>query len=153
SSAMGNIPAKTQMVSTLIINPKSGDQIQAGTDFQIQVQVENLVAGSFSNADTTYYATPQDLQGGKIVGHTHVSVQDLGGSLNPQRPLDPTQFAFFKGINDAGNGNGLLSADVLGGLPASNYKLCTITSASNHRPVIMPVAQRGPQYDCNKFTV
>jgi hypothetical protein len=150
---MGDIPAKTAMVSSILINPKAGDQIPAGKDFQIQVQVNNLVAGAFTNADTTYYAAPQALQGGKIVGHTHVSVQDLGKSLNPSQPPDPTQFAFFKGINDAGNGNGLLSADVAGGLPAGNYRVCTIVSAANHQPVIMPVAQRGVQDDCNKFTV
>jgi hypothetical protein len=150
---MGDIPAKNTMISSILINPKNNDQITAGKDFQIQVQVSNLVAGSFTNAQTTYYSAPQTLQGGKIVGHTHVTVQDLGKSQSPTQPLDPTQFAFFKGINDAGNGNGLLSANVTGGLPAGNYRVCTLTSASNHQPVIMPVAQRGSQDDCNKFTV
>jgi hypothetical protein len=150
---MGDIPAKTDMVSSIIVNPKNGDQIASDTTFTITVQVANLVAGSFTDADTTYYAGPQFLQGGKIVGHTHVTVQDLGNSLNPQTPPDPTQFAFFKGINDAGNGKGTLSADVTGGLPAGNYRVCTMASASNHQPVLMPVAQRGSPDDCTKFTV
>ncbi len=60
---------------------------------------------------------------------------------------------FFKGINDAGNGKGLLQATVAGGLPAGNYRVCTLTSSSNHQPVIMPVAQRGSQDDCQKFVV
>jgi hypothetical protein len=151
---MGDIPAKTNMISSVIINPSTGGAaIASDTTFNITVQVSNLVAGFFTNADATYYAAPQALQGGNVIGHTHVTVQDMGDNLNPTTPLDPTQFAFFKGINDAGNGKGLLSAEVTGGLPAGNYRVCTLTSAANHQPVIMPVAQRGSQDDCTKFTV
>lgn len=152
---MGDIPAKNAMVSSIITFPtqQSGAAVQAGTTFDIQVQTINLVAGSFTNADATYYAAPQFLQGGKVVGHTHVTVQDLGSSLNPKTAPDPTVFAFFKGINDAGNGQGLLKATVTGGLPAGNYRVCTIGSASNHQPALMPVAQRGTVDDCTKFTV
>jgi hypothetical protein len=150
---MGDIPAKTSMVSSIILNPQTGSQIPSDTTFNITVQMSNLVAGSFTNADATYYAAPQTLQNGQVVGHTHVTVQDLGQSLNPTQALDATQFAFFKGINDAGNGQGLLSAEVAGGLPAGNYRVCTMASASNHQPVLMPVAQRGTADDCTKFVV
>jgi hypothetical protein len=151
---MGDIPAKTSMVSCIITNPQqNGAAIPSDTDFNITVQVTNLVAGSFTNADATYYAAPQALSGGKVVGHTHVTVQDLGKNLNPTQPLDATQFAFFKGINDAGDGQGGLTAVVAGGLPAGNYRVCTMTSASNHQPVLMPVAQRGTPDDCTKFVV
>src|SRR5450432_1658144 len=150
---MGDIPAKTNMVSSIITSPQAGGSVDANTSFNITVQMSNLVAGSFTNAQTTYYAAPQTLQNGVVVGHTHVTVQDLGKSLNPTVALDATQFAFFKGINDAGNGKGLLSAAVVGGLPAGNYRVCTMASASNHQPVLMPVAQRGTPVDCTKFTV
>ncbi|PSS08961.1 hypothetical protein M430DRAFT_127740 [Amorphotheca resinae ATCC 22711] len=151
---MGDIPAKTAMVSSVIINPQTGGKaIQSDTTFNITVQMSNLVAGSFTNADATYYSAPQALQNGQVVGHTHVTVQDMGNSLNPTTALDPTQFAFFKGINDAGNGKGLLTATVTGGLPAGNYRVCTMASASNHQPVLMPVAQRGTADDCTKFVV
>jgi hypothetical protein len=151
---MGDIPAKTNMVSTIILNPpQGGAAIPSDTTFNITLQTANLVAGSFTNADATYYAAPQFLSGGSIVGHTHVTVQDLGANLNPTAALDATQFAFFKGINDAGNGKGLLSAEVTGGLPAGNYRVCTLASASNHQPVLMPVAQRGSSDDCTKFVV
>lgn len=150
---MGDIPSTGNMISSIIVNPGPGDNIAANQDFDIQVQVSNLVAGSFTNAQNTYYAAPQQLKGGRVVGHTHVTVQTLGNSLAPNQPPDPSTFAFFKGINDAGNGNGLLSATVTGGLPAGNYRVCTMTSASNHQPVLMPVAQRGAQDDCTKFTV
>ncbi|KAI0850009.1 hypothetical protein F5Y00DRAFT_261111 [Daldinia vernicosa] len=151
---MGKIPATTKMVSSVLINPQHNDNIQANKDFDIQVQVQNFSPGTFTNAANTYYSAPQDLDGqGQIIGHTHVTVQDMGNSLNPTKPLDATKFVFFKGINDAGNGNGLLSATVTGGLPAGNYRVCTMFSAANHQPVLMPVAQRGAQDDCNKFTV
>jgi hypothetical protein len=153
-SVMGDIPAKTAMVSSMIVFPESGSQdVQSDVTFNITVQVSNLVAGQFTNADATYYSAPQQLQGGLILGHTHITVQDLGDSLNPTTPLDATEFAFFKGINDDGNGKGLLSATVTGGLPAGNYRVCTLSSASNHQPVLMPIAQRGAQDDCTKFTV
>jgi len=151
---MGDIPSKNNMVSSIITFPtQGGNPIGADTTFDITVQMANFVAGSFTNADETYYAAPQQLQGGKVVGHTHITVQDLGNTLNPQQPLDATQFAFFKGINDAGNGNGLLKATVTGGLPAGNYRVCTLASAANHQLVLMPVAQRGTADDCTKFVV
>ena len=82
-----------------------------------------------------------------------LTVQDMGANLNPKTPMNPEVFVFFKGINDAGNGNLLLSATVTGGLPRGNYRVCTMASASNHQFVQMPVAQRGAQDDCTKFTV
>lgn len=140
----GDIPAKADMISSILTFPKNGDTIQAEQDFTITVQTQNLQAGAFTNADATYYSAPQQLNGqGQVIGHTHITVQDLGNSLNPSTPPDPTQFAFFKGINDAGNGKGLLSADVAGGLPAGNFRVCTLTSAQNHQPVIVRNKSRG----------
>ena len=150
---MGDIPSKNNMISAVITFPETGGVVEPNTDFDISVQIQNLVAGEFTNAQETYYSAPQALEGGNIVGHTHVTVQDMGENLNPTQPLNPTIFAFFKGINDAGNGNGLLSATVTGGLPPGNYRVCSMTSASNHQPVLMPVAQRGAQDDCTKFKV
>lgn len=150
---MGDMPSKENMVSSIITFPTTGGTIKSDTDFNITVQMSNIVAGQFTNADATYYAAPQFLQGGIIVGHTHVTVQNLGKNMNPSTAPDPTQFAFFKGINDDGNGKGLLSAAVTGGLPAGNYRVCTMAAAANHQPVLMPVAQRGSPDDCTKFTV
>ncbi|KAL1986382.1 hypothetical protein VTN96DRAFT_6461 [Rasamsonia emersonii] len=150
---MGDIPSTENMISTVILNPQTGQDLPANQDFNVTLQVNGLQAGSFTNANTTYYAAPQALNSkGQIIGHTHVTIQNIG-SLNPSTPPDPTTFAFFKGINDAGDGNGGLSAAVTGGLPAGVYRVCTMTSASNHQPVLMPIAQRGAQDDCTKFTV
>jgi hypothetical protein len=150
---MGKIPSTSNMISSIITSPSAGEKLTAGQSFNVVVQTAGLTAGSFTNAQTTYYSAPQDLSGGKIIGHTHITIQDLGKSLSPSTAPDPTQFVFFKGINDAGNGKGLLQATVTGGLPAGNFRVCTMTSASNHQPVLMPVAQRGSQDDCQKFTV
>ncbi|KAK8227456.1 hypothetical protein HDK77DRAFT_296388 [Phyllosticta capitalensis] len=151
---MGKIPAQSQMVSAIIVNPKPGEDIAANQAFDIKVQTSNLKAGSFTNPQATYYAAPQDLDGGgDVIGHAHVVIQDMGGTMTPTNTLDASKFAFFKGINDAGNGDGLLTASVDNGLPAGTYRVCTMNSASNHQPVVMPVAQRGSQDDCTKFTV
>ncbi|KIW86908.1 uncharacterized protein Z519_12530 [Cladophialophora bantiana CBS 173.52] len=150
---MGDIPSNNNMVSAIVLFPGPGDDLTPNQSFNIQVQLTNLVAGSFTDPLTTYYSAPQELQGGNIVGHCHVTVQDLGNSLAPTTPPDPKTFAFFKGINDDGNGQGLLQATVANGLPAGFYRVCTMNSASNHQPVLMPVAQRGAQDDCQKFTV
>ncbi|KAH0537444.1 hypothetical protein FGG08_005752 [Glutinoglossum americanum] len=152
---MGQIPATDKMLSQLITFPGPGDTsgLKAGKTFTIAVKVANLVAGKFSNAQTEYYSQPQSLINGVIAGHTHVTVQDMGGTFAPKTPLDPRKFAFFKGINDAGDGKGNLQATVQGGLPAGKYRVCTIGSSFTHQPALMPVAQRGAQEDCQKFVV
>lgn len=151
---MGDIPSKGRMVSTIILFPKTGGEpIKADETFKIEIQTANLVAGVFTNPETTYYSAPQQLKDGKIIGHVHVTVQSLGDNLNPNKPLDTTQFVFFKGINDNGDGKGRLSATVDKGLPAGFYRVCTLGSSSNHQGFILPVAQRGSADDCTKFEV
>ncbi|KAK3314163.1 hypothetical protein B0H66DRAFT_483164, partial [Apodospora peruviana] len=150
---MGKIPKLTNMISAMINNPLPGDKIPADTNFNIVVQTSHLKAGFFTNPTTNYYTAPQNLDGnGDIIGHCHVTVQEIG-SLRSTTPPDPTKFAFFKGIDDDGNGQGLLTAVVDGGLAAGFYRVCTMIAAQNHQPVNMPVAQRGAQDDCTKFEV
>lgn len=140
---MGQMPAQGNMVSTIITSPVPGKEPAANKDFNVQVKIANMQLGTFTNPDSTYYAAPQQLNGGgDVIGHTHVTIQDMGSSTNPGSPLDASKFAFFKGINDAGDGKGTLQATVTGGLPAGNYRICTMAGSSNHQPVLMPVAQR-----------
>ncbi len=128
------------MISSVITFPSGqNDNIAENTPFTIVVKTNNLAAGVFTNPATTYYSAPQDLQGGNIIGHTHVTVQDTNGAL-PTSPLDPGTFAFFKGINTPVDQNGELTAAVTAGLPAGLYRVCTMTSAANHQPVTMPVS-------------
>ena len=98
---MGQIPSSDNMISAIIVSPKPGENLAADTTFTLSVQIINLQAGAFTNAQKTYYAAPQTLNGqGKVVGHTHLAVQDLGSSLAPGQPPNPKTFAFFKGVND-----------------------------------------------------
>ncbi|KAK5047591.1 hypothetical protein LTR84_006688 [Exophiala bonariae] len=150
---MGRIPAAKNMISAVIVNPQPAQQITADQTFNISVQTAHLDAGFFVNPTTNYYTAPQDLnQNGDIIGHCHVTVQDIGSFTN-NNPPDPVKFAFFKGIDDDGNGQGLLQAVVTDGLPVGIYRVCTMIAARNHQPVNMPVAQRGAQDDCTKFQV
>ena len=138
---MGDIPAKTQMVSTIITFPQPGQDLEANQSFNLSANIQNLQAGAFTNAQATYYLNPQTLNNaGEIIGHLHFTVQAMS-SMNPTTALDASTFAFFKGVDDAGDGKGNLQAAVAGGLPAGTYRVCTMSSASTHQPVLMPVAQ------------
>lgn len=74
-------------------------------------------------------------------------------ALGQTEPTNPTKFAFFKGLNGAADGNGILTADVTDGLPAGVYKLSSINSAANHQPALVAVAQHGSLDDAVYFTV
>jgi len=49
-------------------------------------------------------------------------------------------FVFFRGMNDVGDGKGLLRAQVTGGLRDGVYRACTMIVARNHQPLLMPIA-------------
>lgn len=100
--------------------------------FKLSARIATLAAGSLTNATSTYYSAPQDLDAnGMVIGHTHFTVQDTGTTLIPKAPLNPTKFTIFKAVNDASDSMGLLSANVDDGLPAGNYRVCTLVSAAN----------------------
>ncbi|CAG8487312.1 3488_t:CDS:2 [Dentiscutata heterogama] len=144
SLIQGQIPSNLNMVSTLILKPTNDEQIKANKTFLVKIKVKNLNTGFFSDPNTEYYTSSQELDNnGLIKGHTHVVVQ----KLDDENPPDPTAFAFFKGLNDKAD-NGVLSTIVTPGLPRGLYRLCTMSSSFTHQPVIMPVAQRGSQDDC-----
>jgi hypothetical protein len=149
---IGIIPTIDNMPSSKFTNPLNGDTIPADTPFTITMAVSNLQTGFFVNAQQNYFAAPQQLgNGGSIIGHSHVVVEELT-SLDQASPTDPKKFAFFKGLNAAAEG-GELSAVVDKGLPAGFYRLCSINTAANHQPAIVPVAQHGSLDDCIYFTV
>jgi hypothetical protein len=150
---MGRIPATTNMISSIITYPQPGDRVKPDTTFNVTIQTSHLRAGFLVNPVTNYYTAPQDLdENGDIIGHCHISIQKIG-SLRTMVVPDPTQFAFFKGVDDEGDGKGGLQAEVTGGLPAGAYRVCTMIAARNHQPVVMPVANRGAQDDCTKFEI
>ena len=139
---MGAIPAKTQMPSSKFVFPPNGGIVAANTLFTIKLAIKNLETGNFVNPDQNYFSAPQQLNSqGIIRGHSHVVIEKLD-SLAQTTPSDPTVFAFFKGLNDVAQ-DGILTTDVDDGLPAGFYKLSSSNTATNHQPVLVPVAQRG----------
>lgn len=139
---IGAIPSVDNMPSSKFSFPQNFGTLKANTPFTVEMQIKNMQTGFFVNAQENYFAAPQQLNAqGQIQGHSHVVIEQLT-SLDQTTPTDPKKFAFFKGLNAAAVG-GKLTADVTNGLPTGFYKLSSINSASNHQPVIAPVAQHG----------
>lgn len=143
---MGVIAATTNIPSVKFQFPTLGVTIPASKTFTVSLVVSHLDTGHFTNADSNFLAAPQQVnEFGDIIGHTHIVIEELQ-SLNQTTPTDPTRFAFFKGVNAAAL-NGVLTADVTGGLPAGFYRIATINTAANHQPVLVAVAQHGSTDD------
>ncbi|KAI0344099.1 hypothetical protein BDW22DRAFT_1128093 [Trametopsis cervina] len=150
---MGVIAATTNMPSAKFVFPLNGQEIEESTPFTVQLAINNLETGNFVNANENYFSAPQqtDPATGNIKGHSHIVIEKLT-SLSQTKPLDPTKFDFFKGLNGKAQG-GILSADVTAGLAAGSYRISTINSAANHQPVLVAVAQHGNLDDVIYFTV
>jgi hypothetical protein len=149
---MGDIPSVDNMPSCKFQFPPNGGNVDPNTAFTVVLNTKGMQTGAFTNAAATYYAAPQQLNnGGQIIGHNHVVIEQIP-SLDSTQPTNPRVFAFFKGLNSAAAG-GQLTADVTNGLPAGSYKISTITTAANHQAVLVPVAQRGSVDDAVYFTV
>jgi hypothetical protein len=144
----GEIPSSDNMPSTLITEPRNGQTLKAGRSFTVTTKTSNLITGLFSDPIKQYYISPQQLENGKIKGHSHITIQKLDGDKLPNAKM----VAFFKGL-DQRSKNGVLSTKVMGGLPQGNYRICTIVSSFSHQPVIMPIAKRGSQDDCIRIKV
>jgi hypothetical protein len=146
---MGDIPAETNMISTIITYPFQNQLFTVNTPFFVRFRTANLAAGSVTNPNSTLYSAPQTLNDGKVIGHVHVTIQQLfgfsEGMVEGQEahiaPPDPTKVTFFKTIFGKGDGEGGFSVQVRRGLPVGYYRVCTMVAASNHQPVIMPVSE------------
>ncbi len=139
---MGLIPSANNMPSSKFVFPSNFATIQANTGFTVQMAIQGMETGFFVNAQQNYFAAPQQLNAqGQIQGHSHVVIEALS-SLNQTTPTNPQEFTFFKGLNAAAQ-NGILTADVAGGLPVGTYKISSINTAANHQPVLVPIAQHG----------
>jgi len=140
---MGVVPPLTNMPSSKFVHPKNLDAVKANTPFEIKMAIKHLDTGLFTNPDTNYFGAPQQLNDQKdIKGHAHFVIEQLG-SINSITVSDPTQFAFFKGVNTPADQKGQLCANVTDGLPEGVYKLSSIVASANHAPVNVAVAQRG----------
>jgi hypothetical protein len=144
---MGVIAATTNMPSSKFVFPVNGQDIKANTAFTIKMAINHLQTGNFVNAQSNYYAAPQQVNGaGDIIGHTHFTVSTVP-SFKSTKPIDPNTFAFFKGVNGAAVG-GVVSEVVTAGLPKGVYRLCSMNTDANHAPALVAVAQHGTLDDC-----
>ncbi|CAG8672465.1 27_t:CDS:1, partial [Paraglomus occultum] len=142
---LGEIPIASKMPSTIILFPENASTLPANKSFTVKLKITNLHTGFFDNATSQYYLFSQQLDNnGFILGHTHITIQLLDSI---DTPPDAQFFAFFKGLNQPADSDGILTQDVADGLPAGLYRACTMSSSFAHTPVIMPVAQRGAQDD------
>jgi len=148
---MGLIPSKANMPSAKFQFPVNGGSVPANKSFNISLAIQGMQTGFFVNAQQNYFAAPQQLNAqGQVIGHSHVVVEALT-SPTQTTPTNPTQFAFFKGLN-APAANGVLTVAVPTGLPAGAYKVSTINTAANHQPILVPIAQHGSLDDAVYFT-
>jgi len=148
---MGDIIPKANMPSSKFTNPINFSTIPANTPFTASIAVQNMNTGFFTNAQKNYFAAPQQLQGGVLVAHSHIVIQQMQ-ALDSTQVLDPLTFAFFKGLN-APAVNGVLTADVTAGLAAGVYRMASIHTSANHAPAVAAVAQHGFFDDIVYFTV
>lgn len=144
---MGDIASATNIPSGKFVSPKNLDTVQANTQFTLTAKFSNIELGQFTNADTNYFAAPQQInKQGNVIGHTHFVIEQVG-SLTSTDVTDPTKFSFFKGIDSAAAADGTVSVAVTGGVPAGVYRLSSISTASNHQPALVGVAQHGSLED------
>ncbi|CAG8444418.1 3759_t:CDS:1, partial [Diversispora eburnea] len=149
SQILGDLPPKSKMVSVIIVNPENGASIAADEKFKIRIEVSNLETGFFADPGTDFTDVSQTTtDDGIIKGHVHVTIQELNGNVIP----NPSEFKFFKGMDDAADDKGGLETEV-SGLPSGFYRLCTLAASEGHQPVVMPIVQRGSQDDCIRFSV
>ncbi|KAJ6574000.1 hypothetical protein DFH09DRAFT_384968 [Mycena vulgaris] len=148
---IGLIPADNKMPSLKFSSPTNNGEVAAEKTFTVTMNIVNLHTGVITNPQTTFLAAPQTLdEDGLIIGNTRVVIESLT-SLDQITPNDPQRFVFFKSIADPAK-NGVLSLNVLNGVPAGTYRICSINTSANGQPVIAPVAQHGCLDDCSYFT-
>lgn len=149
---MGQIIPKASMPSCKFVSPINFETIASNTSIAFKLAVNNMETGNFVNAQTNYFAAPQQLNAQNIlVAHSHITVNAIS-SFQDTQPLDPQVFSFFKGLN-APAVNGILEADAAQGLPAGFYRACSINTAANHQPALVAVAQHASLDDCIYFQV
>ena len=69
---IGRIAAKDKMPASKFTNPPNfSDTLVEDQSFDVKMKIQNLVTGLFTNPNTNYYASPQQVnENGIIKGHT-----------------------------------------------------------------------------------
>lgn len=130
---IGILPSVDNIPSAKFIFPPNFEALAKYTNFTIQLAVNNLETGWFTNPDTTFMSAPLQTDGnGNVMGHSHVVIEQLTG-FGQTTPTNPKNFVFFKGLNSPAV-NGVLSTTVTGGIGPGYYRLTVIHSGANHQP-------------------
>ncbi|KAH9811606.1 hypothetical protein DFH28DRAFT_432672 [Melampsora americana] len=134
---LGSIPSKDRMPSVRFVAPVNFQRVEANQPIEVRMSVRNLIAGSVSNPANTYYSAPQQLgPNGFIIGHIHMIADKIQPGVQ-QAPDISQKPAFFKPVDAQADANGIITF-VMDPLPDGEYRLTTITSSTNHAPVIVP---------------
>jgi len=148
---IGVIPSADNMPSCKFIFPPNFAVLTKKENFTVQIAINHLQTGWFTNPQKNYMSAPQEVNGdGDVIGHSHIVIQALTG-FGQTTPTDPKTFVFFKALNDPAV-NGVLSTVVGGGLPVGYYRIAVINLATNHQSIAVPVAQRGALDDMVYFS-
>jgi len=121
------------MPSAKFIFPTNLATVPVNQSFTVQVAINHLETGWFTNPAKTYMSSPQIVNAaGDVIGHSHVVIELLTG-FDQTTPTDPKTFKYFKGLN-APAVNGVLSCNVTNGLAVGYYRIAVIHSGANHQP-------------------
>jgi hypothetical protein len=148
-TVMGDIIPKTSMPAAKFTSPLNLQVVPANQSLNFELAVINMQTGNFVNAQTNYFAAPQQLNNGVLIAHSHITVDQIQ-SFQDTTVNDPQVFAFFKGLN-APAVNGILTATAADGLAPGFYRACSINTAANHQPALVSVAQHASIDDCIYF--
>jgi len=150
---MGVIPSRDNIPSAKFIFPPNFATLAKGQAFTIQIAVNHIETGWFTNSQETYVSAPVQVNAnGDVMGHSHLVIEALTG-FGQTIPTDPKVFKFFKVLGDPASADGVLSTTVTAGLDAGYYRIAVFHSAMNHQPIPAPVAQHGATGDMVYFSV
>jgi hypothetical protein len=143
---MGIAPAWDNLPSIRIISPSNYAVLVANAEITLLLRSINFHDGVVVNSDTNFLAAPQQLDAsGTVIGHYHIVIEQLD-ALNSTAVNDVRNFTFFKVVADTAAA-GLVKTSVPKGLPEGFYRVFASVHASNHQPVLSPIAQRGSLND------
>ncbi|CAG8790367.1 18892_t:CDS:1, partial [Racocetra fulgida] len=100
SQIMGQIPSTEHMTTSFILSPENGEVLKAHKNFIVEVKINHLKTGHFSNPEKEYYLLPQTLDNGIIEGHSHIVIQPLRSEDDAP---DARDFVAFEGLNSVAN--------------------------------------------------
>ena len=149
TTVMGYIPAVDRMPFALIKSPLDGDSFSSSRgNFKVELDVHNL---ELVPVDTiqSLFSGPQSLnEKGHLKGSIGLSVQYLGMNLNQIEIPDAENYDYF-----TPKGSDLTQFEITGLTKVGIYRVCTLMSAPTFQSLALPVAKRGSQNDCIRFTL